>query len=571
MAKTVYTIGYTHGSATVSVEITAEAEVYSGAAVEAPQNIYQYNKIEAIEAPRLFDTALLYIYASEAASSTINQTLFCQAAGYTRTEQTQMHYTGVGVNHQSSVTQNVTAIDNTGAVETYTATEEFRDGQYTRADNGGAATPDASVNANAMLTYLQGYCSDNIPALNYIASAKLENVSGLYRLELELSPKWSKYMSQNICYQLFQDADFLDNLATDNETTAAKHYMFLDPFTGFPLSVGTTYAATHTIEGQKYLLAQEITQSYQLANVSTYVELTGELPEETAPAQQATPLLYKVTGSEGQEMYLMGTIHVGDAKTGFLPQEVYDAFNASDALAVEADILTFEDKIASDPQLAAQIAAAYANTSGTTMQELLGEELYATALKLLQASGNYTSNMEAMKPFVWESTISSFYLTMGRLRSELGMDMRLLKLANEQNKKVLEVESALFQYEMLAGFSPELQKLQLEDTLTCNVTEYCNDAQELYDLWCAGDEAALREMLNEDPGTMTEDEQALYQEYTDAMIIDRNKGMLNVAISYLEGEQTVFYAVGLAHLLQENGLVDTLREAGYTVEQVIYS
>ena len=54
------------------------------------------------------------------------------------------------------------------------------------------------------------------------------------------------------------------------------------------------------------------------------------------------------------------------------------------------------------------------------------------------------------------------------------------------------------------------------------------------------------------------------------MIIDRNKGMLDVAVSYLEGEETVFYAVGLAHLLQENGLVDTLREAGYTVEQVIY-
>ena len=64
---------------------------------------------------------------------------------------------------------------------------------------------------------------------------------------------------------------------------------------------------------------------------------------------------------------------------------------------------------------------------------------------------------------------------------------------------------------------------------------------------------------------------ALYQEYIDAMIIDRNEGMLDVATSYLESGETVFYAVGLAHLLQENGLVDTLREAGYTVEQVKYN
>jgi hypothetical protein len=48
--------------------------------------------------------------------------------------------------------------------------------------------------------------------------------------------------------------------------------------------------------------------------------------------------------------------------------------------------------------------------------------------------------------------------------------------------------------------------------------------------------------------------------------------MLKVAISYLESGETVFYAVGLAHLLDDvNGLVDTLREAGYTVELVQYA
>ena len=41
-------------------------------------------------------------------------------------------------------------------------------------------------------------------------------------------------------------------------------------------------------------------------------------------------------------------------------------------------------------------------------------------------------------------------------------------------------------------------------------------------------------------------------------------------ISYLESGDVVFYAVGLAHLLQENGLVDALRASGYTVEPVVY-
>jgi hypothetical protein len=48
--------------------------------------------------------------------------------------------------------------------------------------------------------------------------------------------------------------------------------------------------------------------------------------------------------------------------------------------------------------------------------------------------------------------------------------------------------------------------------------------------------------------------------------------MLKVAIDYLESGDVVFYAVGLAHLLNNvNGLVDALRDAGYTVELVSYA
>ena len=55
------------------------------------------------------------------------------------------------------------------------------------------------------------------------------------------------------------------------------------------------------------------------------------------------------------------------------------------------------------------------------------------------------------------------------------------------------------------------------------------------------------------------------------MSYDRNKEMLKVAKKYLESGDVVFFAVGLAHLLDsENGLVDTLRDAGYTVELVAF-
>jgi uncharacterized protein YbaP (TraB family) len=77
-------------------------------------------------------------------------------------------------------------------------------------------------------------------------------------------------------------------------------------------------------------------------------------------------------------------------------------------------------------------------------------------------------------------------------------------------------------------------------------------------------------MLRDESTEGTEEEQKLYAEYDKAMSYDRNEGMLEVAKQYLESGDTVFYAVGLAHLLAENGLVFTLRDAGYTVELVTY-
>jgi uncharacterized protein YbaP (TraB family) len=133
---------------------------------------------------------------------------------------------------------------------------------------------------------------------------------------------------------------------------------------------------------------------------------------------------------------------------------------------------------------------------------------------------------------------------------------------------------------MLTGFSDDLQLMMLGDSVNTSARESWEATMDLYEKWCAGDEAVLREEINDEVDTseMTEEELAEYEEYkplldeyNNAVSIDRNKGMLKKAIEYLESGKVIFYAVGLAHLLDgTNGLVDTLREAGYTVELVTY-
>ena len=115
------------------------------------------------------------------------------------------------------------------------------------------------------------------------------------------------------------------------------------------------------------------------------------------------------------------------------------------------------------------------------------------------------------------------------------------------------------------------------EALTYSRSEYNRELMELFEMWCAGDEEALRSYLNDEDAEeeaeteeMDEEEKALYEEYRNAMSTERDINMIEVAKGYLESGKTVFYAVGLAHLLTDDGLVDGLRAAGYTVELVQY-
>jgi len=272
-------------------------------------------------------------------------------------------------------------------------------------------------------------------------------------------------------------------------------------------------------------------------------------------------------------MWLFGTIHVGDSRTGSLPQELYDAFAASKALAVECDTDAFDEQLETDDALSAKVSAAYFYGDGSTAKDHIKDEtLYEDAVRAMKASGNYHSNVPYMKPSLWSSSLDNHYLRLGyHLTSDKGLESRLQLLAKQQSKPILEVESSLFQIEMMTGYSDALQETLLEENVYTDAQEYWESVDELYELWCAGDEAALIEALNDDTSEMTEEEQKLYDEYNTAMLTDRNAGMLNVARQYLESGDTVFYAVGLAHLLDEtNGLVFTLRDAGYTVTLVEY-
>jgi uncharacterized protein YbaP (TraB family) len=94
----------------------------------------------------------------------------------------------------------------------------------------------------------------------------------------------------------------------------------------------------------------------------------------------------------------------------------------------------------------------------------------------------------------------------------------------------------------------------------------------LYNAWLLGNASTLEGLLNSEGSSdqLSEEEAALMDEYYDVMLTQRNAGMRDKAVEWLEAGDKVFFAVGAAHLLGEDGLITLLRDEGYAVEQLSY-
>lgn len=291
--------------------------------------------------------------------------------------------------------------------------------------------------------------------------------------------------------------------------------------------------------------------------------VVSETDSDTA---SSTPLLYKVTDEDGNIAWLFGSIHVGREDFYPLPDYVLDAFNGSDALAVEADIIAFERDMSA--QMDALSLLVY--TDGTTISDHIPEDIYISASDIMDENELYNIAMDYYMPSLWWNFIDNCAYMQLEVDVEGGIDRFLLDLAKENEKEVLEVESALFQYGMLADFSEELQIYLLEASVEAygDLETMDADLNEMMDLWAAGNEQEFAAYLNAEEEFESEEEELLYAEYIKAMLTDRNENMADYAEDALKSGKEVFICVGAAHVVGEGAMAQKLAERGYTVEIV---
>ena len=299
---------------------------------------------------------------------------------------------------------------------------------------------------------------------------------------------------------------------------------------------------------------------YACGRNKAQIDFTLEAPDE------CTPLLYRVTDENGNTLWLFGSIHVGQDSFYPLPEYVTTAYNAADALAVEFDVLTYQQ----DTSAMMQDLKAMVYQDGTTIADHIPQSLYEDCVRIMQENSSYVATLDYYNIAMWFQFIESFTREKAGTNTELGIDMHFLELAHQDGKPITDIESASLQYGLLASFSQELQIMLLESSVENygRPDVYASSLQIMMNAWQSGNETLLSTLSNPVPLLATPEEQALYAEYTEAMITQRNINMADFAEDALVNGQELFICVGAAHVIGEGGMADLLAQRGYTVEVV---
>lgn len=215
-------------------------------------------------------------------------------------------------------------------------------------------------------------------------------------------------------------------------------------------------------------------------------------------------------------------------------------------------------------------------SDGTTIKDHIDKELYDDAVALMTELGIYNFAMDYYKPTFWDSMISSMLADRSKnYKIDNGVDRWFLNKAKKTNKDIIELEDYKKTYADEAALSDKTQELILESVVhgfetDDYVKEYEESIKELFEAWKKGDLTKMEEILftEADESEYTEEEIKCAEEYNKFIMTDRNAEMVKKALDFLKNGKSVFYVVGEAHMLGDDGLVNKLTEAGYTVELV---
>lgn len=259
--------------------------------------------------------------------------------------------------------------------------------------------------------------------------------------------------------------------------------------------------------------------------------------------------LWKIEGNGLEHAsYVFGTIHITCDAT--IENDVKKALDETTQIVLEIDM--------DDPAMTSKMMGGMYMKDGQKISDLVSEEEFAIIDALITKEvGMPLKMVETIKPFF---LIAMLYPKMIDCPIQ-SFEQELIKIAVEQEEEINGLETIEDQMQVFEDIPYKDQVADLLKTAKDNLASDKETFKKMLELYKAENISAIVDMMDDD-------ENSSLAQHQDKLLENRNKNWISKISDYSK-EQPTFYGVGAGHLAGEFGVINLLKDAGYTVTAVM--
>lgn len=291
----------------------------------------------------------------------------------------------------------------------------------------------------------------------------------------------------------------------------------------------------------------------KLARLAALILLLVQAQFCVLAAETDRGFLWRIDGG-AKPSYLLGSIHLAPASLHPLPGAVQRAFEQAEVLVVEADVVSLDPA-----SISPFIAREGMYPAGRTLRDEFPAAEWAELEKLLRQLQLSPLFLLPQKPWLAQTTLTALVLMGEGFSQEYGIDVHLLNRARGAGKPVRELESVAMQLSLLASLPPDLQRRMFAASVR-ELARGESSGAAFVKAWRGGDTQLLARVMAESFDSLPQVKEAL--------LTRRNHAMADKLVGWLQDGRSHLVTVGAGHTVGDEGLVELLRRAGFTLTQL---
>lgn len=259
-------------------------------------------------------------------------------------------------------------------------------------------------------------------------------------------------------------------------------------------------------------------------------------------------LLWEISGKDINEpSYLFGTFHLMCKEDIQFSENLLKAFKYSSSLYLEIDL--------DDPTNTFSALKYMYMKDGVTLRKLYDSLQYKKIQNFFSDSLHMSMAMvEKMKPAFSSSLVYPFMMT---CKTVDGIEMELIQKSKEQQKETYGFETVEFQSSVFDNIPYNEQAEELYNMID-SIDTYKINFYKMLSLYQSQELNVIEKSFDDEPG---------FEEQKDLLLTNRNKNWVSQLKSILP-QTNIFIAVGAGHLAGEKGLIQLLKNEGYTLKPI---